>query len=253
MSEYADRMASCDYSLWHPTLQALSFRTRSIPINPDEIKVLLAQFRLYNGGPDEESEAEIQNFADAKEVLWDRIDEEFKNWPDGAMIKCGQRSCKDIGEIKCFRHTKEIFDAFCQSERWYEELEWSESYPERARLYFREWTDIPIQEEWRCFWREGKLIGISQYDYFHFYPHLSSEGLEEKIRHAVDFWSRSFGKYFHRDLTFDLWIQNDTEVKLIELNPYPYGLLTDPCMFKTNEPPIIGELPEVPEFRIRKE
>lgn len=80
--------------------------------------------------------------------------------------------------------------------------------------------------EFRCFVKDGILIAISAYDYLH--PVSAPDDGGRAIRDKIGHWFADVLKpRLHLDtVVFDVFLQRDGSIVLIELNPYG---LSDPC------------------------
>ncbi|KAL9653989.1 hypothetical protein ABK040_014198 [Willaertia magna] len=97
-------------------------------------------------------------------------------------------------------------------------------------LALRKWYDIHPANEFRCFIRNKRLIGISQRDDANFYPFLleEKEEIEEKL---VNFWESYIKDIFPLSrYTVDLYITRKGNVFIIDFNVY--GPPTRPLLFE---------------------
>lgn len=109
-----------------------------------------------------------------------------------------------------------------------------------SHIILRPWIDIAMHQEYRCFVRDGRLIGISQY-----YYHNPVPGMEEdqfSIRSAIINLFSSFKNHTSTsgNFVFDVFVESETRwewrhwnVTVIETNPW--AILTDPCLFTWDE------------------
>jgi hypothetical protein len=109
----------------------------------------------------------------------------------------------------------------------------------RAVIFLREWQDIEDWAEFRCFMRNRKLVGISQYDCINLghCPEIAEN--EGPIRQAIDDFFVVFREASHLgDVVFDIYLdavdggspQPPFDVKLLEINPFITE--TDACLFE---------------------
>jgi hypothetical protein len=174
------------------------------------------------------------------------VSEAVDKMPKGAFIRLGSRSPKD--SYLLYKESGKIspgqdplrFILDC-SERIYEDLMLAIQQHYTPYIWVREWIDIPRWAEFRCFMKDRKLVGVSQYNY------LDGEVFEE-IDPGLCEWA--IGVFFHRFLkattltsvVFDVFLDvkqrspnsRDVEVKLLEINPF--FELTDPCLFCWHTP-----------------
>jgi hypothetical protein len=115
---------------------------------------------------------------------------------------------------------------------------------EPLRLLFREWRIIPRDKEFRCFIRNRRLVGITQYHYAiydeEFMANRPVAFISIAARHKDQqaeiehFISGEILPHLHMDnMVVDLFIdQAANAIKLIEINPYG---LSDPCLLSYDE------------------
>ncbi|PWC09899.1 regulator [Brenneria roseae subsp. americana] len=98
-------------------------------------------------------------------------------------------------------------------------------------LFLREWRDIPRWGEFRCFIRDGKVVGVSQYHCMEYFPFLKEK--ENEIRLQIIMFLQKFLPVLHMDsVVADIAIDYKDEefnTTLIELNPFIQR--TDACLF----------------------
>jgi len=191
-------------------------------------------FALENG-----KECVANDFTDE---LTTRLDQAIQKFPDGAFIRLGSRSPKDSmlfhdthGRVESGRQALNLLTHF--SERVWEDLYQAIKHEYPAHIFVREWQEIEPWTEFRCFMKDRRLVGISQYDYFAGpMPEIAQH--EGSIRFAIEHFFNKFRHVSHLDdVVFDVFLkqhrapQNEQswEVRLLEINPW--GEWTDPCLF----------------------
>ena len=105
-------------------------------------------------------------------------------------------------------------------------------------IFVREWIDMPDWTEFRCFMRNRKLVGISQYDCKNLGHCPNIAKYENKIRLSIESFFEQFRLLSHLDtVIFDVFLEVDKnmhepliKVKLLELNPF--FKKTDYCLFE---------------------
>ncbi|KAG0318667.1 hypothetical protein BGZ99_005511 [Dissophora globulifera] len=105
--------------------------------------------------------------------------------------------------------------------------------PETVDLVLRKWYDLAPSMEFRCFVRDGELVGISQRDmtYYEFLAGLKDE-LEEKI--VTFFEDKILGNFTEPSYTFDVYITRNRErIYLIDFNPFAQK--TDSLLYEWEE------------------
>jgi len=100
-------------------------------------------------------------------------------------------------------------------------------------LVLRKWLDINPSTEWRCFVKNGDLIGISQRDTASYYAHM------EKDKHSIKQDISSFYREHIQDefpsssFVFDVTRPAKDKVILLDFNPF--GETTDSLLFQWGE------------------
>jgi len=108
---------------------------------------------------------------------------------------------------------------------------------ELRHLVVREWINIKPWQEFRCFYRDRKLVGISQYNYLkrEIFPEIAN--LAGSIEWAIKIKSETVAPLLPADNIVVDYIykykehgnERISEVILLECNPYM--IYTDPCLF----------------------
>lgn len=128
-------------------------------------------------------------------------------------------------------------------------------------IWVRAWQDIEPWQEFRCFVRDGQLIGISQYDYMErrFFPQLARDRSLYASAIMVFLRKRVLPVLHVPSAVVDVFVTVEgmpsgrgrkASAKLLEINPY--FDLTDPCLFSWEE---LGDLKatDLPVVKIREE
>lgn len=169
------------------------------------------------------------------------IDSALVNFPNGGFVRLGSRSPKDsylAFDDEGFKILtgRKALDLFSDSIRIFEDLNLAGNGEYTPWIFIREWKDIPEWTEFRCFMRDRKLIGMSQYYYQSVYPELDQH--KDVIQWGIErFFQNRFLPVIHMDhVVFDVFVSvkerhscRQVEVKLLEINPF--GPWTDPCLF----------------------
>ncbi|MFA5766810.1 MAG: hypothetical protein WC919_02725 [Candidatus Paceibacterota bacterium] len=170
-----------------------------------------------------------------------KVSEAVEKMPNGAFIRLGSRSPKDSWALqrsggKIISGQDPLQYLLDCSERIYEDLMLAIKKDYLPHIWVRQWVEIPRWSEFRCFMKDRKLVGISQYNY------LKGEVFPELDPGMCEWAVREFFKMFREattltDIVFDVFVKvrkagpnsRDIEVKLLEINPF--FELTDPCLF----------------------
>ncbi|PHT41763.1 hypothetical protein CQW23_20617 [Capsicum baccatum] len=108
------------------------------------------------------------------------------------------------------------------------------SRPPKFFLALRKWySSLRPEMEFRCFVRNGILVGVSQREVTGFYPALV-EKKDELITLIQRFFTNKVKQSFESEsYTFDIYVTNDERVKLLDFNPW--GAFTLPLLFTWEE------------------
>ncbi|KAG2065571.1 D123-domain-containing protein [Suillus decipiens] len=106
----------------------------------------------------------------------------------------------------------------------------------QLELVLRKWYAIDSSREFRCFVREGRLIGISQRD-TNFYDFMNEPQTQNKIIETLEcFWNEKIKSqwYGQQDYIFDVLMTRDlSRGHILDFNPY--APRTDPLLFTYEE------------------
>lgn len=158
---------------------------------------------------------------------------------DRHFIRLNSRSPKDAPwpfELPVTCSGKEAINILSASERALDDLAYFSHIPEHpAFICLRKFVPaMQIEDEYRCFVKDGELIAVSRYDYMT--PRSAPADGGRAIRDRIDEWFREhLAPRLHiQTVVFDLFLPHDyssllyrtNDPLLIELNPYG---LSDPC------------------------
>lgn len=171
-------------------------------------------------------------------------------FPAGAFVRLGSRSPKDAWSFSNGAKIRPgedplrlLLDA---SERIYEDLKLAIQNDYAPHIFVRQWLDFEPWQEFRCFQRGRRLVGVSQYNYIGkpVFPQIAKH--ESTIWWAIDCFHARFRELSHLDdVIFDViaFIRTNkntryaaevsAEIKLLEINPF--FEMTDPCLFDWRE------------------
>ena len=157
--------------------------------------------------------------------------------------------------LKCFS-ARDAFEMLTQSERIEQDMRLALLVFDRnghwdQNLVVREWHDIDVSQEWRCFIKDRKVAAISQYNYLPCFPDLiaNRQYLADLL---VSFLSVTVipslpDTPIFQDMVIDLAVTGDAwahpKLWVIELNPYLSS--TDGALFSWAHdlPVLTGQLP----------
>jgi len=253
-------MEHCMFQNWYPQFRSITFRSDIVPLSEDFIRYLNADgiYMPSSAFPKyEKEESESDNAWE--DESGDAADEETDNSPnfpdlemkikeiiekhEGAVFpKLNWSSPKDAtwmsatGTLKC-QNPYDIFLLLKSSDFINHDL--SQLPPDQFVLVLRKWYNLNVSMEFRCFVKNGALIGISQRDHATFYEFLleMKESLREKI---VEFFETKIsGKFPSENYTFDVYISQKGKVWLVDFDPWVET--TEPLLFDWDELSLFGE------------
>ena len=222
---------------WSAALANLSIEQTDIPLSLTEARALgLAnkKFKGWFGGEDGRVTPALAQIAE-------KIEDSLRKYPAGAFVRLGSRSAKD--STYAYIHGARIEDAAAavktltsDSQRIAFDLRLALKHDYRPHIFVRRWMDIPAWAEFRCFMRDRKLVGISQYDCKNLGRCLEIAEHANQLRTAIESFSEKISAASHLDdVVFDVFVeikerrQPSVKVTLLELNPFfPQ---TDACLF----------------------
>ena len=230
---YFARVSPTYIENWNPVLYTLSIPQIDIPLSLREAIDLGTNITIYGT-----SFGSLQPITNLK----NKIDAALIKFPEGAFIRLGSRSGKDSAYAQYnglkvthpYAGIKILTDA---SERVAFDLRLALRFQYCPHIFVRQWLNIPAWAEFRCFMKNRKLIGISQYDCKNLghCPEIAAN--QQQIKYAIEMFFQTFKIMSHLDdVVFDVFlkeIEKTTnpyfEVKLLELNPLFDK--TDACLF----------------------
>lgn len=221
---------------WNSALYELSIPQIDIPLSQEDTQSLGRSIHKYG-----------HQFPDCPSSTLPSVTEKIKqalnHFPEGAFIRLGSRSAKD--SYYALNRGLRITDAYSAirmlteaSARVAFDLKLALNNNYNPHIFVREWIDMPDWTEFRCFMRNRKLVGISQYDCKNLGHCPNIAKYENKIRLSIESFFEQFRLLSHLDtVIFDVFLEVDKnmhepliKVKLLELNPF--FKKTDYCLFE---------------------
>jgi hypothetical protein len=233
-AEWLKPLRPCLYTYWPERYKELSFPTMIEQLSPKEIQRLIDTFNHKPLGTPQDAA-----------LRW-KLKRGLAEFDSGSFFKLESRSPKDNywGIATNFRacNWRDI-EKMLYSERIMDDLCRYKHTDEPLRLLFREWHSIRKDEEFRCFIRDRKLVGISQYHYAEWdeWNQTSKPPAFRNIIARKDEIGSALAAFVNseiiphlpvEDLVADLWRDPFGKITLIEINPYG---LSDPCLFTYEE------------------
>lgn len=255
---------NCSFSTWYPRFKNVTIRSQVIPLSKDFIDYLNADGVVLPGEPcrntpnsDDESDSEEwksreedpdQETAQAPE--FNEIETKIKeavsdlggsvfpklNWSaprDAAWISHnGTLKCKSVNEIFLLLKSSDVIAE--QLSNPFIDCEDCQSESDvRYELVLRKWMDIYPGMEFRCFVKNGELVGISQRDISSFYSFIK-ENQEDIITDILLFFENKIAEAFPDSCyVFDVYRYADQKVLLLDFSPF--GTPTNPLLFTWSE------------------
>lgn len=103
----------------------------------------------------------------------------------------------------------------------------------KYELVLRQWVNINPSTEFRCFVKNGTIIGVSQRDFSNYYEHIASQETEI-IQDIMSFFHEKVnGKLADDNYVFDIYRQSKDNVILVDFNPF--GATTDALLFEWDD------------------
>lgn len=214
---------------WNEALIKRSIPTIFFPLTAEE---RWDYFNLmFSNGETEEQQKVFKHFTG-------KIAPAFEVFTEGVFLRNDRRSPKDSesfftknGIVPALSPQQAVaFSLY--SERTYMDLKTAIDQDHLPVLVVRKWMEFEKEREFRCFVRDGNLIGISQYYHSEQYDRIVQD--REKIQSHIE---QFYGEIkedlllLGENIVFDVYDGKD-EMTLIETNPYG---MSDPCCFTYDE------------------
>ncbi|KAJ3082408.1 hypothetical protein HK100_009681 [Physocladia obscura] len=167
------------------------------------------------------------------------------NWSspkDACWMALGQTmQCKTAADIFLLLKSSDFIahDLTCPFEACVAEIvegheDISKKSADSYDLILRKWYELHPSMEFRCFVKDGVLVGICQRDYLNHYPFLVSSRLTLESAITNFFKNEINGKFLNASYVFDVYMnKNNQRVWLLDFNPF--SIITDSLLFEWNE------------------
>jgi len=205
-----------DMNFWYKKLEKFTIPSTSYNLTKKEIKALIG-------------------LADGKRgsnILY-ALEEKLKPFlKEVQFAKLNTRSPKDFSDCLFDNASDLVLALGGGSMRTFEDLCMFYHVKEKCSIWFRTPTEMEHKGEWRCFVRNGELIGISQYFYMEHFDYTDEE--KSMLLDLIpDFSSLIIDRFNEDDFVLYIYIDYSTrKTILIEINPYGSS---DPCLFDYEE------------------
>ncbi len=221
---------------WPDGLASHSVPSVYLALKPEEVDALI----VHNFMRLEDSIIPLPRQKAVLRQLETKIDSLVKYYPSGAFVRLGSRSPKDShfaykNKFK-YLNGQDTIKTLCDSERVYYDLQMARYNNYTPYIVVRKWMPIEPWREFRCFIRNRRLVGISQYYKNKTYPEIQKQAkiIEQALRRKTDIVAFLLPA---EDVIIDYIYKKPykankkivNETILLEVNPFlPY---TDPCLF----------------------
>ncbi|KAJ3067721.1 hypothetical protein HDU98_009068 [Podochytrium sp. JEL0797] len=269
-----DHVMNCSFEAWYPTFKRITLKSEVIPIPAEFLAYLDQDGVFLpldsNGMPqpsyvtpkedddsdngdfseDEETDGwgSVPNFPEFQALIEDKIQAlggavfAKLNWSspkDASWMALGQTlKCQTPGEIFLLLKSSDFIthDLTCPFEACTEIMDAAppRSTPESYHLVLRKWYDLVPSMEFRCFVKDGVLVGISQRDHLNFYPFLVENRTHLQSLIYEFYRDEISDRFANTSFVFDVYV-NKTNQKcwLIDFNPFSAN--TDGLLFGWDE------------------
>jgi hypothetical protein len=234
-------IASTYIENWPKSLHELSIPSCGLPLGEREIHAFGSCIAEWG-----ELFSDLEDASATRRLIVQELDQAVMKFPAGVFVRLGSRGPKDTifpasyrlenGKLKSGREAWNMLTA--GSERIAKDLQVSLAKDYQPWIWVREGVNIPKWTEFRCFMRDRRLVGISQYHYSGLFLQVADHAAE--IRDSiVEFFTKKFVAACHLDsVVLDVFVSPQKggffETRLLEINPFD-SLLTDACLFKWDE------------------
>lgn len=246
----------CSIDQWYPLFKKITFKTVILPIPNEVLDYLKSDGSLIlpkecdsndEDTEPEDNETECQpSFPEFNLLIEEAINDKLGgkvfpklNWSaprDAAWMGVGHSlMCESLTQIWLLLKSSEfIVHDLTQPFKDCDDLE-SSCTNVNYVLALKKWnSNINPATEFRCFIKQGELIGIEQRDTTNFYSHIEAEK-EDIVRDVQSFFNEHIAEKVPKDmnLVMDVTRPSKDNVKLIDFNPF--GITTDISLFQWSE------------------
>lgn len=220
---------------WSSALTELSIPQTDILLNASEARALATRNDGATASFTNECEQSING-------VLERLGAALRVYPKGAFVRLGSRSGKDsrFAEhhgLKIFHPQAALRMLTEGSRRVAFDLRLALRCNYEPHIFVREWREIANWAEFRCFMKQRRLVGISQYDCKNLGHCTEIAARAAHIQAAIEKFFEQLRAASHLDdVIFDVFLERAEEgsgesfsVRLLELNPFIPQ--TDACLF----------------------
>lgn len=259
-----DYLLSFQFSSWYPTFSSISIKSTIIRPLDQAFKEYLDSDGIFvpEGSENVPTENSLSDYEDEDDAavgrsfsfpdLDERIRQTIKEYgatfpklnfsspkdaswvlPPSSPLKCTSPS-----DVYILLKSSDFVSHDLSIDTVFEGCQYDPSNPPsyQLELVLRKWYPIDRSREFRCFVREGRLIGISQRD-TNFYDFMNEPKTQNKIVETLQrFWKEEIKSKWHgqQDYIFDVLMTRDlSRGHILDFNPY--APRTDPLLFTYEE------------------
>ena len=228
---YFERIRLVFLESWPEPLRALSIPQATVMLLAEEARVLATTPPLWR-------DRLIGSDPQALHHIAARLKPAIARFPGGAFIRLGSRSPKDsaIFQATAGRVTEAVtaIKLLQTSDRVHADVARCLELGHTPALFVREWLLLSPWQEFRCFMRNRRLVGISQLDVINYRGHPQLQQMAPHIEHSIREFFPSFASTCHLEtVVFDVICapgpDGKLRTRLLELNPW--GNQTSPGLF----------------------
>lgn len=211
---------------WPAPLLEASLPMISLPLSLRDAQVLGSQSRSFREAM---GDWRRDGFSDA--FLAD-ITEALTEFPAGVFPRIGYCSWKAsmLGPRACTTLAEVMQVITADDPRIANGLAVALTSAEPVVLHLREWRDIPPWAEFRIFYRQKRVVGVSQYFWREEFPEIAAQ--ESQIRAAIRVGLQQIWPHLPReDGVLDLALLPQEDLRAILLDMGPFTPQSDPCLY----------------------
>jgi len=237
-SAYFTRIRTTFLESWPESLLALAIPHIHLPLTPSEAEALACSPPLWREQLVDTDPAGIHAIAA-------RLQQVIEGTQQGVFLRLGSGSPKDSALFHYHRgraRTAVMGLKFLQtSQRTRSHLSRIIQLGHPIHLFVRRWEQIPPWQEFRCFMKNRRLVGISQIAHQGDEPDYSLASIAEEMTRTLQaFFTRVAEASHLSSMVCDVWCSPGaaegapSRVYLLDANPW--GLLSDACLFDWGKP-----------------
>lgn len=198
----------------------------SVPIPPRDAQVLGSQSRSFREAM---GDWRRDGFSDA---FLTAIAEALTEFPTGVFPRIGYCSWKAsmLGPRACTNLAEVMQIITADDPRIANGLAVALTSAEPVLLHLRAWHDIPPWAEFRVFYQQKRVIGVSQYFWREEFPEIAAQ--ESQIRAAIRLGLQQIWPHLRReDGVLDLALLPQEDLRPVLLDMGPFTPQSDPCLY----------------------